>query len=338
MERHKCKLCSRSFANGRALGGHMRSHLATLPIPPKIHQLSDRTDSASFSSSSSSEEENRAEKEVEKEEEEEEEEEEKGLVYGLRENPKRSFKLADPEFSFTVDAGSIVQDRESETESRNPTRKRSKRNRKVGITVEFNQMMNLEKRPKLKRPSSAESQTEPEPVSSVSDTSPEEDVAMCLMMLSRDKWMGKEIEEDESDGEKYKCETCRKVFPTYQALGGHRASHKKTRSCFQDESESRNAANIAVIGSKKKIHECPFCYKVFGSGQALGGHKRSHLLVSSTTTTIAAAAAVAAATNIGKFGESLIDLNLPAPMEDEAVSQLEGSAVSDAEFINPIKS
>ncbi|CAK9321599.1 unnamed protein product [Citrullus colocynthis] len=31
-ERHKCRLCSRSFANGRALGGHMKAHLATFAI------------------------------------------------------------------------------------------------------------------------------------------------------------------------------------------------------------------------------------------------------------------------------------------------------------------
>ncbi|XP_057769654.1 zinc finger protein ZAT2 [Salvia miltiorrhiza] len=28
--------------------------------------------------------------------------------------------------------------------------------------------------------------------------------------------------------------------------------------------------------SKGKEHECPICFKVFGSGQALGGHKRAH--------------------------------------------------------------
>ncbi|VFR02204.1 unnamed protein product [Cuscuta campestris] len=30
-----CKLCGKQFASGKALGGHMRSHLAPLPVPPK---------------------------------------------------------------------------------------------------------------------------------------------------------------------------------------------------------------------------------------------------------------------------------------------------------------
>eukprot|EP00850_Spirogloea_muscicola_P018110 SM000162S02388 [mRNA] locus=s162:212978:217544:- [translate_table: standard] len=31
---------------------------------------------------------------------------------------------------------------------------------------------------------------------------------------------------------KYQCHTCRRVFRSHQALGGHRASHKKLRGCF----------------------------------------------------------------------------------------------------------
>uniref|UniRef100_A0A2N9GHN8 C2H2-type domain-containing protein n=1 Tax=Fagus sylvatica TaxID=28930 RepID=A0A2N9GHN8_FAGSY len=323
MERHKCKLCSRTFANGRALGGHMKAHLATLPLPPKPQQLGERTESASSSSSSSGEE--------QEEEKIQREAEEKALVYGLRENPKRSFRVADPEFSFAVDAGSVVQDRESETESKNPTRRRSKRNRKPCLTESQSQSQNFElKKSKLRNSSFAESPPEPEPVSSVSDTSPEEDVAMCLMMLSRDIWMrndeehhqerGKEVErsikikvkESEVVEEikikkvrgKHRCEKCRKTFRSYQALGSHKTI------CYRDEGSDANA----------RIFECPFCDKVFGSGQALGGHKRSHLLGSSTN--------VAAATDFAsalKLENNVIDLNLPAPVEEDVFS-----VVSDA--------
>ena len=44
------------------------------------------------------------------------ESDEKVLNYGLRENTKKSFRLADPEFLFAIDAGSFVQDKESENE------------------------------------------------------------------------------------------------------------------------------------------------------------------------------------------------------------------------------
>ncbi|KAJ0105777.1 hypothetical protein Patl1_18482 [Pistacia atlantica] len=136
MEKHKCKLCPRSFSNGRALGGHMKAHLAALPLPPKQQQqqLGDCTDSTYSSSSSSGE-----EREVE-DGKIGQVAEEKSLGYGLRNNPKRSFRLADPEFSFAVDSGSVVvQDRESETESKNPTRRRSKRTRKIFTTSQQSQ-------------------------------------------------------------------------------------------------------------------------------------------------------------------------------------------------------
>ncbi|KAJ4835473.1 hypothetical protein Tsubulata_048529 [Turnera subulata] len=222
-KRNKCKLCSRTFANGRALGGHMKAHLATLPLPPKPaaaaaaltqQQLGGADDgeseSSTYSSSSGEEQEM-----LKTSKSQELLLEEKGLGYGLRENPKRSFRVADPEFSFAVDAGSsVVQDRESETESsRNPTRRRSKRTRKSGFgesqSSQKQQQQSLDdddeedhkKAAKLfKNPSWTESsQAEPEPVSSVSDTSPEEDVAMCLMMLSRDVWMPNTVQEHEEN-------------------------------------------------------------------------------------------------------------------------------------------
>lgn len=334
MERHKCKLCSRTFANGRALGGHMKAHLATLPLPPKPQQqLGDRAESALSSSSSSGEEQEQEERQREVEAEAEEE---KGLIYGLRENPKKSFKLADPEFSFAVDAGSVIQDRESETESKNPTRRRSKRNRRPVVTEIQKQNLELMKRPKLRKPSwvnESSPPAEPEPVSSVSDTTPEEDVAKCLMMLSRDVWMRNNNEEqDQEQGKetvrsikkefegleeikfkkvraKHRCEKCEKVFRSYQALCGHK------KICSRNEAAAEEAKNAAGdFGGNEKIFECPFCYKVFGSGQALGGHKRSH--VSNTS------ASSSPGTNSVKLRESFIDLNLPAPLEEEDYSVL----------------
>uniref|UniRef100_A0A803L9G1 C2H2-type domain-containing protein n=1 Tax=Chenopodium quinoa TaxID=63459 RepID=A0A803L9G1_CHEQI len=118
---------------------------------------------------------------------------------------------------------------------------------------------------------------------------------------------------------KFECTTCNKVFHSYQALGGHKASHKKHGvggKCSppfpklgpetdiggndivlspdprqQPQSQPQQQHELvpevgAIIGSSpsKKVvnkHECPICYRVFPSGQALGGHKRSHLLVTS---------------------------------------------------------
>ncbi|XP_022772564.1 zinc finger protein ZAT9-like [Durio zibethinus] len=319
MEKHKCKFCARTFSNGRALGGHMKGHLTNHPLPPKSfqNQLRDRVEAASSSSSSSGE-----EQEIQ-EEKSREVVEEKSLVYGLRENPKKSFRFADPEFSFAVDSGSVVQDRESESESRNPTRRRSKRNRKMGINATGTEEI---KKPKLlRKPSLVESPTEPEPVSSVSDTPPEEHVAMCLMMLSRAVWKSNNVEQksaellEESEEiklnnnnsefskkkihGKHRCGKCKKTFRSFDTLGEHK------RVCC-------GAKNAGKAVNDSNIFECPFCYRVFGSGQALGGHKRSHLLAAASSSNTATAA------NSTKFENNLIDLNLPAPLEDDEFSVL----------------
>jgi hypothetical protein len=331
MERHKCKLCSRTFGNGRALGGHMKAHLATIKS-----QKQQFTQFSSFSSSES-----------------ESEQEEKTLInYVLRENPKKSLKIADPEFSFIPDQTEsvIVQDRESETDSKNnPTRQqRSKRNRKQNNNNNSNNNQNFPERKKSK--SSFTMLTTPpppsfndqEPVSSVSDTSPEEDVAMCLMMLSRDKWsremnINNVVEEEDEEGSvekiskvkllkrvrgKHLCENCRKSFRSSRALGSHLSV------CCRNEAKNGNGNR-----NDDKIFECPFCFKVFGSGQALGGHKRSHLMIPSSSNSTANANANANANADAdvdasvRFKESFIDLNLPAPLEEE---EDDLSVVSDA--------
>lgn len=358
----------------------MRSHMLNLPVPPKQSefvpiQLSFEADSSPSQSSSS--------------------------FYGLRENPKKSFRFADPEFAFAAaDTGSVIlQDRESETESsRNPTRTRSKRAWQLGGDGGGGGGGSGESEKKIMKVCKISKTNES--ASSVSDTTREEDVAFCLMMLSRDKWKEENInnllydhdqddDEDEEDDEedennedddgyeseekslkksnnkvrgRYKCETCEKVFRSYQALGGHRASHKKIKlnNCENknknnnnnndDEAEQLEVQHVVVV--EKKIHECPVCFRVFASGQALGGHKRTHVIGSSTaaaTTTATAITTVSVRNSVATVsvrttstarvvGDSLIDLNLPAPMDDDEeeegnVSQFEDSAVSDAEFV-----
>lgn len=185
----------------------------------------------------------------------------------------------------------------------------------------------------------------------VSDIDQEQDaeIAMCLIMLSRDvgKWgkkltgngckmkklaetevgfdsLGRSevafdkfekstINQDEFDDEnkrKFECTTCNKSFHSYQALGGHRASHNKLKGCFDLKNDHKNKIESEPIsdhydtmngycektydnhqppssfnlgGSLKNTlvvgaHECSICLKIFSSGQALGGHKRSHLI------------------------------------------------------------
>ncbi|OIT21548.1 PREDICTED: zinc finger protein ZAT11-like [Nicotiana attenuata] len=64
----------------------------------------------------------------------------------------------------------------------------------------------------------------------------------------------------------FECRTCKKQFESFQALGGHRASHKKPKL--------NTVADL--IKPNKKKHECSYCGEEFSLGQALGGHMRKH--------------------------------------------------------------
>lgn len=154
---------------------------------------------------------------------------------------------------------------------------------------------------------------------------------------------------------RFECTTCNKIFHSYQALGGHRASHKKIKGCFAskiDSSENSIEADVTSepiaaesskpikhckiennsidherasggdekadqtsVRSKKtsKGHECPICLKVFSSGQALGGHKRSHLIGVSEARNNQTIVIQKPIPEIRDF----LDLNLPAPADQE---------------------
>ncbi|GMG98234.1 hypothetical protein Nepgr_000074 [Nepenthes gracilis] len=67
----------------------------------------------------------------------------------------------------------------------------------------------------------------------------------------------------------FACKTCDRKFTSFQALGGHRASHKKPKLSTGDEADGSPPA-------KAKTHECSICGVEFPIGQALGGHMRRH--------------------------------------------------------------
>lgn len=145
----------------------------------------------------------------------------------------------------------------------------------------------------------------------------------------------------------YECKTCNKRFRSFQALGGHRSSHKKpktapvTAAATEEKREmdedglqisiasnpnilpSNNTTfsaatptlnsiiitnnNSSINNNKSRVHECSICGSEFSSGQALGGHMRRH-----RTATPQEPQEV-------KKEKSILslDLNLPAPADDD---------------------
>ncbi|KAJ9186822.1 hypothetical protein P3X46_002352 [Hevea brasiliensis] len=124
----------------------------------------------------------------------------------------------------------------------------------------------------------------------------EEYLALCLVMLARGTTASTsastvsyrhssptpspQLQASTNSEEKltYKCTVCNKAFSSYQALGGHKASHRKLagRGDQSTSSTTTSSANAPISNGSGKLHECSICHKSFPTGQALGGHKRCH--------------------------------------------------------------
>ncbi|KAK8662252.1 hypothetical protein V6N13_091838 [Hibiscus sabdariffa] len=194
-------------------------------------------------------------------------------------------------------------------------------------------------------------------------TEEEQDMANCLILLAQgqsreppklsqpdsgvvyNKFNSRRFMEAASNGTGkagyyvYECKTCNRTFPSFQALGGHRASHKKPKVAItavpptttirlSDEEEgqqfkkSNNISSLSLqlsntnnnhnnnnrglhennINNMKpnKVHECSICGSEFTSGQALGGHMRRHRGSIGTNITSA---------------NTALSLKVPTPME-----------------------
>ncbi|XP_077234364.1 zinc finger protein ZAT9-like [Tasmannia lanceolata] len=358
--KHFCRICKKGFGCGRALGGHMRAH----GLGDETGRMDDDDPASEW-------------------------EEKLGgnppacnkRMYALRTNPNRlkscrncencgkefsSWKsfLEHGKCSFD-DAETLVSSPESDDED---GRKgcggwsKGKRSRRVIILGNSN---------------------------SNCPSTEEEDLANCLVMLSTARVGPLVVETEEScasaskeeerqhncpilltDANRFayekaktvskgmfECKACKKVFNSHQALGGHRASHKKVKGCFAaklddpDESladeelitrdefmiPSKTAivlfenptrdSSIVPCKRNSKVHECSICHRIFASGQALGGHKRCHWVTSNS-----ADISITKFERLHDHSQLLqqrpkfyksepLDLNLPAPDDDLALTR-----------------
>ncbi|KMT08971.1 hypothetical protein BVRB_6g136840 [Beta vulgaris subsp. vulgaris] len=183
-------------------------------------------------------------------------------------------------------------------------------------------------------------------VSNLRDDSPESDEnsSKKMKMMKQDYYRFSNNNNNNKKGSKYECCVCNKTFKTHQALGGHIISHRKNgensldtsiisgkqqqqqqqieNNCNPKKLAASTTKNMGNTKSKKvKGHKCPYCPKVFKSGQALGGHKRSHMIGSNAgVLKLQAAKSRIERVPLPEHEPKqppLIDLNLPAPMEEE---------------------
>ncbi|KAI4368941.1 hypothetical protein MLD38_017441 [Melastoma candidum] len=166
----------------------------------------------------------------------------------------------------------------------------------------------------------------------VSGSVPVEEVARCLMMMSNDRrftgcwgragdYSGSPSIESEdkppssggfsgsprsSDEISYEP---KQGYKNLDALKGGYTTKRIKRGITE--------VDTAVVSQEKKYnprkresrHECPICFRVFKSGQAMGGHKRSHFLggVEDATTSVVMTE---------KEDVPMFDLNFPAFLEE----------------------
>ncbi|XVF55553.1 hypothetical protein PTKIN_Ptkin06aG0045200 [Pterospermum kingtungense] len=210
----------------------------------------------------------------------------------------------------------------------------------------------------------------------------DQDMANCLILLAQGQTRSKSPSSSEPASlattsktgiHFHQCKTCNRCFPSFQALGGHRASHKKPKVNNEESNHNNNKGlmfvkegddhhqfnnmnttlslqitNKAVLcnsrSGKSKVHECSICGAKFSSGQALGGHMRRHRTFTNAATTTPATTTTLSVGTRSSSPESedqfkkprtllQLDLNLPAPEDHDHHREPKFSFVSKEKLL-----
>ncbi|KAL3750816.1 hypothetical protein ACJRO7_011754 [Eucalyptus globulus] len=144
-------------------------------------------------------------------------------------------------------------------------------------------------------------------------------LANSLMLLSR---IGRSTDSNRKSRpteRMFACKTCNRELSSFQALGGHRASHKKPKLISGDLLRLGRTADSSP--TKLKMHECSICGLDFPTGQALGGHMRRHRAAILESLVAAAAKPVPVLKKSNSKRVRGLDLN-SLPMEDDLTLRL----------------
>ncbi|RLN40078.1 zinc finger protein 1-like [Panicum miliaceum] len=179
----------------------------------------------------------------------------------------------------------------------------------------------------------------------------EEHLALCLLMLARGQRDARAPAPAQQ--QEHRCSVCGKAFPSHQALGGHKSSHRarppapaaaptpaaeEPAAAPAPPATAASSASPAAssstsgAGSSSRVHECSVCRKTFPTGQALGGHKRCHYegAAGATTTNVAP-------TSTGLMSCRGFDLNVPAlPDMITAADRCMPAAEEEEEVLSPL--
>lgn len=142
-------------------------------------------------------------------------------------------------------------------------------------------------------------------------TEEDQDIANCLLMLANSPNSISRVSDC-----RFECSSCKKVFGSHQALGGHRASHKNVRGCFAiAKSDEETEDEITLFGHDRSINlENRMSMMILGTAEhKCSGHKRFHWENNAAA----------------EEGFVNLDLNMPAPLEDGSSSSYSSSLTLD---------